>query len=202
MGSPDPARCNLYNKTDHGENPYHISNTYGGIPVNLLTNLIGLSLLIVAFLVLRRNALKVMTKIVKKDDLDKWTHLFFSAAVNTAQDVREKINRGTQRVVRRVGNGSGRDVPEGSPDTRSEDRISVVLQEEEDPALGRDSPQPEQQQQPHDFRGSGRRATRLERQFTLSVKEQTFWQWFKSIFTTTHEEIGLVNKRRGENGSL
>ena len=57
---------------------FKIENPYGGIPQNLLTNLIGLSILLSLFLILRKSAWKVINRIVPKNDMDRWNHIFFS----------------------------------------------------------------------------------------------------------------------------
>lgn len=46
-------KCNLYNKNNQSTNPYHLQNSYGGIPQNLLTNLIVLAILLLLFFFLR-----------------------------------------------------------------------------------------------------------------------------------------------------
>ena len=53
-------------------------NPYGGIPTNLFLNLIGLILILLMFLILRKNAWRLINKIVRKDDMERWTHMFFS----------------------------------------------------------------------------------------------------------------------------
>lgn len=77
--SSDESKCNLYHKTDQGNSSiFHIQNPYGGIPQNLLTNLIGVGILLALFLILRKSAWKVINHIVPKNDVDRWTHIFFS----------------------------------------------------------------------------------------------------------------------------
>eukprot|EP00095_Tigriopus_kingsejongensis_P008456 snap_masked-scaffold18_size714446-processed-gene-1.9 protein:Tk08456 transcript:snap_masked-scaffold18_size714446-processed-gene-1.9-mRNA-1 annotation:"hypothetical protein L798_12217" len=83
-------KCNLNNNRNES-NPYHIKNSYGGIPQNLITNLILLSMLLITFLILRKSAWKVVNRIVKKDDLERWTHVFFSFTDNL-------INRGQDKA--------------------------------------------------------------------------------------------------------
>ncbi|XP_023327129.1 CSC1-like protein 2 [Eurytemora carolleeae] len=71
--------CIVFNQSD----PFKIGNRYGGIPVNLVTNLIGWTILILLFLLIRKSALrKVGKKVAKstKDGVDvatRWTHIFF-----------------------------------------------------------------------------------------------------------------------------
>ena len=43
-----------------------------------VTNLIGLGILLVLFIILRKSAWKVINTLVPKTDLDRWTHIFFS----------------------------------------------------------------------------------------------------------------------------
>ena len=75
---PDDDKCALYNKNKSSENYLHLQNPYGGIPQNLATNLIGTLVLVILFVLLRKNAWKVVNKIVNKDEVDRWSHIFFS----------------------------------------------------------------------------------------------------------------------------
>ena len=43
----DASQCNLAGKTNHTGGAIAIKNPYGGIPQNLVTNLIGFSILLV-----------------------------------------------------------------------------------------------------------------------------------------------------------
>ena len=70
---------------------FKIQNPYGGIPQNLLTNLIGISVLLTLFLILRKSAWKVINRIVPKNDIDRWNHIFFSFS-NTINNLRRTDN--------------------------------------------------------------------------------------------------------------
>lgn len=101
----EAEKCKLY-INDHNEtNPYHIKNSYGGIPQNLITNLILLAILLVTFLILRKSAWKVVNRIVKKDDLERWTLVFFSFTENLIHGGQDRTdgeevinNRGSRRL--------------------------------------------------------------------------------------------------------
>ena len=54
------------------------ANPYGGIPTNLFINLIGLITILLMFIILRKIKWKSINKIVRKDDMERWTHMFFS----------------------------------------------------------------------------------------------------------------------------
>jgi hypothetical protein len=54
MASPEQASCIRLNQSD----PFKIGNNYGGIPVNLVTNLICWAILIVFFLVVRKSTIR------------------------------------------------------------------------------------------------------------------------------------------------
>jgi hypothetical protein len=54
--SLDNNTCIKYNQSD----PFKIGDKYGGIPVNLVTNVIGWVVLIVLFVFIRKNAVKRM----------------------------------------------------------------------------------------------------------------------------------------------
>ena len=78
----DFGKCALYNKTSgSSDNIFHIANQYGGIPQNLVTNLIFLAVLVALFIVLRKSAWKLVNKIVNRDDMERWTQIFFSFTV-------------------------------------------------------------------------------------------------------------------------
>ena len=67
-----------------------MQNTYGGIPQNLVTNLIVIAILVILFVILRKSAWKVVNKIVKKDEVDRWTDIFFSFTSNIGDQVQKK----------------------------------------------------------------------------------------------------------------
>ena len=90
----DATKCNLYNKNNQSTNPYHIQNAYGGIPQNLLTNVIVLSILLILFFLLRKSAWKVLNAF-RRDDLQRWTHTFFDFTTNVV------TRMGSQRSRRR-----------------------------------------------------------------------------------------------------
>ena len=50
--------------------PFHIGDRYGGIPLNLLTNLIGSFVIVILFFVIRRSAAKRVGKRIANDTLD------------------------------------------------------------------------------------------------------------------------------------
>ena len=52
--APSHGSCIKFNQSD----PFQIGDKYGGIPLNLLTNLIGWIVLLVLFVFIRRNAVK------------------------------------------------------------------------------------------------------------------------------------------------
>jgi len=70
----------IFNQTDL----FKIGSQYGGIPVNLLTNLVGWIILILMFLIIRKSTIRKVGKRVAKTTIDgvdavttKWTHIFF-----------------------------------------------------------------------------------------------------------------------------
>ena len=50
--------------------PFHIGDRYGGIPLNLCTNLLGSSVLLILFLVIRKNAVKSVRAKLSLESLD------------------------------------------------------------------------------------------------------------------------------------
>ncbi len=87
-----PSKCNYYIKNNTVV-VFNFANSYGGIPQNLLFNLIGWILLVGLFAVLRRAAGNFgrLALVRKDDDESKWTQLFFapddSSAAAAATDL-------------------------------------------------------------------------------------------------------------------
>jgi len=76
---PDPHKCNYYivrNQTEFID----FGNPYGGIPQNLLINVIGWLVLVLLFAVLRRAAGNYgrLALIRRDNDESKWTQIFYS----------------------------------------------------------------------------------------------------------------------------
>jgi hypothetical protein len=81
---PPLGKCNYYVKNDTVV-VFNFANQYGGIPQNLLFNLIGWFLLVLLFAVLRRTAGNFgrLALVRKDDDESKWTQLFFAPGQNS-----------------------------------------------------------------------------------------------------------------------
>ena len=76
---PDIDKCNYYivkNQTEF----LKFGNPYGGIPQNLLINVIGWLILVLMFAILRRAAGNYgrLALIRKDDDESRWTQIFYS----------------------------------------------------------------------------------------------------------------------------
>ena len=56
----------------------------------MVTNLIVIAILVILFILLRKSAWKVVNKIVKKDEVDRWTHIFFSFTLNIGDQVHNR----------------------------------------------------------------------------------------------------------------
>ena len=75
----EQASCIRFNQSD----PFKIGNNYGGIPVNLVTNLIGWAILLILFFLIRKSTIRNVGKKVAKSTIDgvdavtTWTHIFF-----------------------------------------------------------------------------------------------------------------------------
>jgi len=70
--------CSIkFNQSD----PFHIGDKYGGIPLNLLTNTIGWSVLIVLFVFIRKNSVQKVGRRLATSTVDtltgQWQHVFF-----------------------------------------------------------------------------------------------------------------------------
>ena len=84
MGDPGP-QCNLRNRNNK-TSPIGLHTTYGGIPQNLVTNAILTIILLAVFFILRKSAWKVVNKLVRPDEVGRWSHLFFSQAANVVTE--------------------------------------------------------------------------------------------------------------------
>ena len=76
--APQHGSCIKFNQSD----PFQIGDKYGGIPLNLLTNLIGWIVLLVLFVFIRRNAVKRLVIRQASTTIDslvatKWHNHFF-----------------------------------------------------------------------------------------------------------------------------
>ena len=70
--------CIKFNPSD----PFNIGDRYGGIPLNLLTNFIGWSILIILFIFIRKNAVRAMGFRLASNTV-QWTQVFFGGENQT-----------------------------------------------------------------------------------------------------------------------
>jgi len=87
--------CLKFNQSD----PFHIGDRYGGIPLNLLTNLIGYVILLILFLLIRKNAVRNMGLKLASETIDtldavttQWTQIFFKRDKTGLEDSIETIS--------------------------------------------------------------------------------------------------------------
>jgi hypothetical protein len=91
MAAMEQTSCIRLNQSD----PFKIGNNYGGIPVNLVTNLVCWAILIVLFFIIRKSTIRNVGRKMAKSTIDGvdavtgWTHLFF-AGENTPAAVKVK----------------------------------------------------------------------------------------------------------------
>ena len=78
-------KCNEFQNSS-GSDPFHIGTEFGGIPSNLLTNIIGWIVIILMFVFTRKSALSVMTNNLERN----WTRIFRLFLGNSS--VRESEN--------------------------------------------------------------------------------------------------------------
>eukprot|EP00092_Neocalanus_flemingeri_P009447 GFUD01010165.1.p1 GENE.GFUD01010165.1~~GFUD01010165.1.p1 ORF type:complete len:846 (+),score=190.82 GFUD01010165.1:77-2614(+) len=71
-------------KFNNQSDPFHIGDRYGGIPLNLLTNFIGWIILLLLFVVIRKNVVRKRSLKIASDTVDsmdtvttQWTQIFF-----------------------------------------------------------------------------------------------------------------------------
>ena len=78
VSDSDAPKCSKAINPSDNSTLFPNTNPYGGIPTNLFINLIGFILLLLMFLFMRRSAWKAINKIVRKDDMERLTNMFFS----------------------------------------------------------------------------------------------------------------------------
>merc|ERR1719317_390697 len=84
--------CIKFNQSD----PFHIGDRYGGIPLNLLTNLIGWVILLLLFFLIRKKVVRKISLGLSMDEIDgmdavttQWVHIFFGKDKETMEDTSE-----------------------------------------------------------------------------------------------------------------
>lgn len=77
----------------------NLTNQYGGIPQNLIFNLIGWSLLVLLFALMRKRAGNYgrLALVRKEDDEAKWTQLFF--APDEIDDLQVSLRKGRTNTI-------------------------------------------------------------------------------------------------------
>lgn len=221
------SRCNLYNKTVGGaggsggsQNPFGIVNNYGGIPQNLLTNVIAATVLVLIFVFLRKSAWKVLNKILTKDDVEKWSNVFYSFRTHPGEISSASGHQGGEQVTRgeaAVHPGVGAEVYAEKLDHQAdaEDGRETHLHDNPengaaslngDGAIRSNSPPvqeeikdavAEEEGPPSDTIGLNPDGKgRLTRHQSVCLpgdasmaKTVSFYDWLKSIFTTTDDVI-------------
>jgi len=88
--APSHGSCIKFNQSD----PFQIGDKYGGIPLNLLTNLIGWVVLLVLFVFIRRNAVKRLVIRQASTTIDslvatKWHSHFFGRDNEPSEEVND-----------------------------------------------------------------------------------------------------------------
>ena len=78
------STCKLSNEGNSTDPFIHLSNPYGGIPRNLIINAVGVALIVVMFLVLRKRA--ALSWIMRTEDIERLT----SRVLNVTADTIEK----------------------------------------------------------------------------------------------------------------
>ena len=84
--------------------PFHIGDKYGGIPLNLFTNMLGSAAIIILFLVIRKNAVKKVGRRIANDTLDNVenvTMILFGRRNNLVESMSEDSDRQTEAHKRR-----------------------------------------------------------------------------------------------------
>lgn len=136
---PPLEKCNYYIRKGHGSENETIvlfqENLYGGIPQNLLVNIIGWLVLMVLFSLLRRAAGNYgRLALVRKDDQDdtsKWTQLFFAPDDVTGLALSDSPDGPTFAATGNINRIVNHDIEAGSTFlAEDENDTSVVAAEE------------------------------------------------------------------------
>ena len=77
--------CIKFNQSD----PFHIGDKYGGIPLNLLTNCIGWTILMILFIMIRKNVVRTMGFRLATTTI-QWTQIFFGGDDQIENDDSDK----------------------------------------------------------------------------------------------------------------
>ena len=88
--------CLKFNQSD----PFHIGDRYGGIPLNLLTNLIGWIILFLLFILIRKKVVRKIGLKLASDTIDsmdavstQWVHIFFGKDKNVGDSTAETLGQ-------------------------------------------------------------------------------------------------------------
>jgi len=114
-----PRTCIKFNQSD----PFHIGDRYGGIPLNLLTNFIGWSILIILFIFIRKNAVRAMGFRLASHTL-QWTQVFFGGDNHHGTCESESLDDDSTQPLESNDADSVEDIPK--------DESSVLCKEEGD----------------------------------------------------------------------
>ncbi|XP_023342328.1 CSC1-like protein 2 [Eurytemora carolleeae] len=166
----DIEKCNLY--TFNSTDPFHIGNTYGGLPTNLVTNLIGWTFLMLLFVMVRKSAYKyIKLKRLERmsselNFMNKIAQLFHSGNTNAElvdnKEVQPEMNSSVTE------SGEPPDNVNHVPDDIDVPDIVQHLDPNEDSRNLTDD--------------------RISRSFSLE-EEDGFWSWFVKIFTMSDRKL-------------
>jgi len=159
--------CALYsfNKSD----PFHIGNTYGGIPTNLVTNAIGWTLLMIGFLLIRKSAFKFLkVKQLEKisselDFMNKISQLFFSGNESVLTDT-TRISGQENRLDTGQHRGSGDERESLSHHINNPEAIEDADADE----------------------------TRSNISTTTLDEDDSFWTWLVKVFKLTDHQLRIM----------
>ena len=183
----DEETCKLYHATDQGNSSlFHLQNPYGGIPQNLLTNLIGLTILLALFLFLRKSAWKVLNHIVPKTDMDRWTHIFFSFSDALSHVSQRKSHQDADFTVIDPTEGGFEGIQETPEDQDSRITEGARVSYKEEPEM---EPEPVDHPRAPQVTARGDPVSMSSNHSLSYIREGSFMDWLKSIFTLGDEEI-------------
>jgi len=123
---PAHGACIKFNQSD----PFKIGDKYGGIPLNLLTNTIGWSVLIIMFIFIRKNIVKKMGLSLAENLMTKhWCSVFFGRDNDPSEEI-EESETSENSFNDEDENEEEVNIREDLPDTVAENRAISIREED------------------------------------------------------------------------
>ena len=100
MSSSANDSCKLSHTTGNTTDPFHLGNPYGGLPQNLITNSIGVAIILLLFLVLRKRS--TLAWIMRTDDLERIAGRVLNVTADTIEKGIDQVSAGECNAHKRI----------------------------------------------------------------------------------------------------